>query len=198
MNRHEAHIGYTGIHHNAFITSDMESTIRYWRDLLGFRLSLTMEAPGSGGRQYFFSLNDTTFVSFFEWPQSEKVKPRRPGSKPDGAALFDHLSLGVKSMEDLLDLQELLINAQLAVSDIVDHGFVLSVYSYDPNGISVEFSFVKPEKSPHRNPLFTDRSPCKAATEGPDPSGFYDRSVPDEHDPQHIVIRKSEESAYFD
>jgi catechol 2,3-dioxygenase-like lactoylglutathione lyase family enzyme len=198
MNRHEALIEYTGIHHSAFITADMDSTIRYWRDLLGFRLSMTMVTPDSSGRQYFFSLNDSTFISFFEWPNAKKVKPRRHGSEGTGQILFDHISIGVKTMEDLYQIQELLINADYAVTDIVDHGFVCSVYSFDPNGVAVEFSFIRIDKSPHQKPVFADPNPGTVAKEGPDPSGFYDRSVPDQTDHEHIIIRKAEESKYFE
>ncbi len=198
MEKKQADIKYTGIHHNAFITADMDKTIRYWRDLLGFRLSMTMETPEGKGKQYFFSLDEVTFISFFEWPDAEKVRPKRHGSECTGPQLFDHISISVACMEDLYQIQELLVNAELAVSDIVDHGFVCSVYSFDPNGVPVEFSFIRKENSPHVNPVFADPNPGIAASEGADPSGFHDRTVPAAFPEDEIIIRKGEEAAFFE
>ncbi len=40
-----------GVNHLALITQDMEKTVRYWRDLLGFELIMTLGSPSY--RQYF-------------------------------------------------------------------------------------------------------------------------------------------------
>ncbi|RPI54551.1 MAG: VOC family protein, partial [Deltaproteobacteria bacterium] len=46
---------YTGINHLAMATRDMDSTIRFWRDLLGMRLVAGLGRPGY--RQYFFEIS---------------------------------------------------------------------------------------------------------------------------------------------
>ncbi|MEE8401208.1 MAG: VOC family protein [Candidatus Hydrothermarchaeaceae archaeon] len=44
-------VKFNGISHFAMATSDMDSTVRYWRDLLGMRLVAGLGKPGY--RQYF-------------------------------------------------------------------------------------------------------------------------------------------------
>ena len=46
---------YNGINHVALATSDMDKTIRFWRDLLGMRLIAGVGNPGR--RQYFFEIS---------------------------------------------------------------------------------------------------------------------------------------------
>jgi hypothetical protein len=50
---------------------------------------------------------------------------------------------------------------------VIDHGFIHSIYTYDPNGIALEFSV--DVKDIRRNPVFVDREPSNLASEGPEP-----------------------------
>ena len=45
-------VKYTGINHLAMVTRDMDTTIRFWRDLLGLRLVAGLGGPKY--RHYFF------------------------------------------------------------------------------------------------------------------------------------------------
>jgi len=54
---------FTGIHHPAFVTGDLDTTIRFWRDLLGKRLVYTLGEPGI--RQTFFAVSEETWVSLY-------------------------------------------------------------------------------------------------------------------------------------
>jgi catechol 2,3-dioxygenase-like lactoylglutathione lyase family enzyme len=58
---------YTGINHLAMATRDMDSTIRFWRDLFGMRLVAGLGRPGY--RQYFFEISEHDMIAFFEWPE---------------------------------------------------------------------------------------------------------------------------------
>ncbi|MBF0283320.1 MAG: VOC family protein [Magnetococcales bacterium] len=158
---------YTGFHHLAFVTGDMERTVRFWRDLLGMRLVYASGRPGY--RQYFFSVSDRDFVSFFEWPEARRVAYRRHGSPATGPMTFDHVSIGVADREALYRVSDLLAAADMPVSDVVDHGFVLSVYTYDPNGIPLEFTCNAPGIDIHRQPMFDDPDGPPSVHEGPDP-----------------------------
>lgn len=62
-----------GINHLAFATGDMETTIRFWRDLLGMRLVAGIGKPGA--RHYFFALSETDMVAFFKWPAVKASTP---------------------------------------------------------------------------------------------------------------------------
>ena len=56
-------MGLTGVNHLAFITNDMEKTVRFYRDLLG--MELTTGIGEQGFRHYFFKFG-SDHVAFFE------------------------------------------------------------------------------------------------------------------------------------
>jgi len=51
----------------------------------------------------------------------------------------------------------------------MDQGFVRSIYSFDPNGVPVEFSVAVPGADFRQVPLFVDRHPGDVAAEGAAP-----------------------------
>ena len=55
------------------------------------------------------------------------------------------------------------------MSEVIDHGFIHSIYSFDPNGIPVEFSYEVPGTDVRKSPLMADRQPVALALEGPEP-----------------------------
>jgi catechol 2,3-dioxygenase-like lactoylglutathione lyase family enzyme len=116
----------------------MDLTIRFWRDLLGLKLILKLGEPGE--RSYVFQLPGGDWVVFFEWAGVKPV-PEKPHHEPvKGPFIFDHVSFGVEGRKDLLDLKERLEGAGFEVSEVEDHGLFASVYSFDPNGVPIEFS----------------------------------------------------------
>lgn len=135
---------YSGIHHTAFGTGDIRSTVHFWRDLLGLRLSLVTGKEGD--RQYFFSLGSGGVVSFFEWPETTPIKRKTHGKPVKGPFAFDHLSIGVVSKYELIRIQLLLEKNEFPVSDVIDHGFIHSIYTFDPNGIPLEFTWELPDR----------------------------------------------------
>ncbi len=158
---------YTGIHHLAFATGNMEETIRFWRDLLGMRLVYSYGR--SGYRQYLFALSEQTFIAFFEWPGVEKLPHRPPGTPVSGPFAFDHVAIGVAGDEDLWNLTVRLSAAGFPASDVVDHGFVRSLYAFDNNGIPIEFSSPVSGIDLARQPALADSDPPAAAREGSEP-----------------------------
>jgi len=155
---------YSGIHHLAFATGDMEETIRFWRDLLGLRL--VYSHGRAGYRQYMFALTEQTFIAFFEWPSVEKLPHRPPGTPVVGPFAFDHVAIGVSSDDELWDLTVRLTAAGYPASDVIDHGFVHSLYSFDNNGIPIEFNSQVGGIDLLRQPLLSDSDPPPAAREG--------------------------------
>lgn len=145
---------YTGIHHAAFATRDIRLTTRFWRDLLGMPLVYCYGQPGY--RQYFFHIHGGGHISFFEWSDVSKIPLKRHGEPVSGPFGFDHVSIGVQSLNDLWDLMAKLDGAGFPVSDVVDHGCFFSIYSYDPNGIAVEFSWSRPDLNLLRDPVIQD------------------------------------------
>jgi len=160
-------IKYNAIHHLAMATRDMDETVRFWRDLLGMRLVVGLGKPGY--RHYFFEVSEKSHLAFFEWPGVEPVSEKDHGYPVRGPFIFDHVSFGVEEEEDLWRLKQRLEAAGFWASETIDHGFIHSVYSFDPNGIPIEFSWATGNVNVHEHPIMMDSAPSEATLEGPEP-----------------------------
>jgi len=157
-------IRFNGVNHLAMTTGDMDKTIRFWRDLLGMRLVAGLGQPGY--RHYFFQISDSDLIAFFEWTGVEPVAKKDHGRPVKGPFIFDHVSFGVDAEDDLWELKDRLEAAGFAVSDMIDHGFIHSIYAYDPNGIPIEFSHNKDGVDIRKEPQMRDRAPSQITLEG--------------------------------
>ncbi len=160
-------VRFTGVNHLAMATGDMEATIRFWRDLLGMRLVAGLGRPGY--RHYFFEISDNDMIAFFEWDGAEPIPEKDHGAPVKGPVAFDHVSFGVAAEDDLWNLKDRLDAAGVWVSEVVDHGFIHSIYAFDPNGIAIEFSAPVPGVDVRAYPVLADKNPAPAALEGNDP-----------------------------
>lgn len=158
---------YTGINHLAMVTGDMDATIRYWRDLLGMRLVAGLGKDGY--RHYFFEISDHDMIAFFEWPGVEKPPLKDHGVPRQGPFCFDHVSFEVAGDEDLCDLKNQLAAAGFWVSEIIDHGFIHSIYTFDPNQIPIEFSAPVEGVDVRKRPRMKDQNPSATTQEGAEP-----------------------------
>lgn len=157
---------FNGINHLAMATGNMDETIRFWRDLLGMRLVAGLGKPGY--RHYFFEISETDLLAFFEWPDVEPVSKKTHGRPVKGPFIFDHVSFGVETQDDLWEIAAKLDAAGFAVSDMIDHGFIHSIYSHDPNGIPIEFSCTVQGINIRKQPQMKDISPSQTAKQGPE------------------------------
>jgi catechol 2,3-dioxygenase-like lactoylglutathione lyase family enzyme len=158
---------FNGVNHLALATASMDGTIRFWRDLLGLRLIAGLGQPGY--RQYFFEISEKDMIAFFEWPGIEPVEEKEHGRPVKGPFVFDHVSLGMETEDDLWGLKDRIDAAGIWVSEVIDHGFIHSIYTYDPNGIPLEFSYHVKGTDVRSEPLMADRQPGPAAQEGSEP-----------------------------
>jgi catechol 2,3-dioxygenase-like lactoylglutathione lyase family enzyme len=157
---------FNGINHLAMATGDMDATIRFWRDLLGMRLVGGLGEPGF--RHYFFEISKTDLIAFFEWPGVKPIEHKAHGQPVRGPFVFDHVSFGVDSIDELWELKDTLDAAGFDSSDVIDHGFIHSIYAFDPNGIPIEFSWTVEGKNIHDEPVMGDIEPTTLAKEGPE------------------------------
>ncbi len=160
-------VRFNGVNHLAMATGDMDRTIRFWRDLLGMRLVAGLGQPGY--RHYFFQISDTDLIAFFEWPGVQPVAEKEHGRPVRGPYIFDHVSFGVETEADLWELKDKLEAAGFWVSDVINHGFIHSIYAYDPNGIPIEFSHNVEKVDIRREPQMRDVAPSKTTGEGSEP-----------------------------
>jgi catechol 2,3-dioxygenase-like lactoylglutathione lyase family enzyme len=158
---------FTGINHLAMATGNMDATIRYWRDLLGLRLVAGLGHPGY--RHYFFELTERDMIAFFEWPGVQPGPDKDHGAPVAGPFTFDHLSMGLATCDELWELRDKLDAAGFWVSEVVDHGFIHSLYSFDPNNIAVEFSVPVPGVDLRARPVMADTEPTELARQGAEP-----------------------------
>ena len=162
---------YTGINHLAMATQDMDATIRFWRDLLGMRLVAGLGRPGY--RHYFFEITDHDMITFFEWPEVEKGHEKDHGVPVKGPFVFDHVSFEVESDDDLWEIMDKFEAADIWISEVIDHGFIHSIYSFDPNNIAIEFSAPAKGVDIRRFPKMRDKHPSPLATEGSEQQPGY-------------------------
>ncbi|MBI2831465.1 MAG: VOC family protein [Chloroflexi bacterium] len=160
-------VSFNGVNHLAMATGDMDETVRFWRDLLGMRLVAGLGQPGY--RHYFFEISETDLIAFFEWPGVQPVPNKEHGRPVNGPFIFDHVSFGVETENDLWELKDRLEAAGFHVSDVIDHGFIHSIYAHDPNGIPIEFSHNVEEIDVREQPQMRDRTPSKITLEGAEP-----------------------------
>ena len=148
-------------------TADMDATIRFWRDLLGLRLVAGLGRPGY--RHYFLELSGTDMLAFFEWPNVAPIEPKDHGVPVAGPFAFDHVSIGVRDRNDLWEIKDRLEAAGFWASELIDHGFIFSLYSFDPNNIAIEFSCPVPGVDIRSHPIMADRNPSPVTQEGSEP-----------------------------
>ena len=155
-----------GINHLAFITDDMVTTIRFYRDLLGMKLSAGIGHDGY--RHYFFQLGDgRTHIAFFEYDGASVMKRKFPGNRTSEPLGFDHVSFTVESKQALFALRDRVEAAGIEVEGAVDHGLFWSIYFFDPhNNIPLEatWQFMDLEQTP----AISEDDPLDIAAEGAD------------------------------
>jgi catechol 2,3-dioxygenase-like lactoylglutathione lyase family enzyme len=158
---------WSGVHHMAMVTPDMDATVRFYDGVLGMRLCATLMAGPM--RHYFFEVDEGNTIAFFEIKGAETfAKPA--GAKPDRAIQFDHVSFALPDEVALLALRERLEAAGCEVTSVVDHDIIRSIYFTDPNGIALEASWwvddATARRSNYDDPvLFTDPNPVPAVKE---------------------------------
>ena len=152
------------INHLAFITEDIVKTIRYYRDLLGMRL--THGVGHDGFRHYFFKTGNN-YIAFFEYAGARTMQRKFPGKPTSEPVGFDHVSISVASKEDLFALKDRLEAAGIEVHGAVDHGFGWSIYFFDNNNIPLEATWEFLEVT--KPPAMAEEQPLAIVAEGAEP-----------------------------
>lgn len=130
------------IHHTAYRCRDAEQTRWFWEDVMGFPLAAAMvfdEEPGSNRRveymHLFFQMGDGNFIAFFDVPDDVNEKMFIPKHGFD-----QHIAFEVDTLEELKAWRRHLKSMGRPAFGPIDHGFIHSLYMYDPNGIQVEIT----------------------------------------------------------
>lgn len=117
-----------GVHHMALVCSDVEQTIRFYQELLGFPLvELFENRDYKGSTHLFFDLGHDNSLAFFDFPDL--------GLGPYTEVLggFHHLAISV-SREQWDAARQRLADAGVAMQIESE----VSVYFSDPDGVRLE------------------------------------------------------------
>jgi len=121
-----------GVHHVALICKDVEETIRFYQETLGFPLvELVENRDYAGSSHFFFDIGNGNLLGFFDFPGHDH---------PDFMETIggvQHIALST-SDEDFADMRKRLDEAGIAYIG-PDRGIHNSLYIRDPNGIGIEF-----------------------------------------------------------
>lgn len=120
-----------GIHHAALICSDVEQTIRFYQDLLGFPLvELTENRDYPGSSHFFFDVGNKTLLGFFDFPGLGL------GQVVEAIGGVQHIAISA-SREKWEEVQQRLDAAGVPYAG-PDLGIPESMYFKDPDGIQIE------------------------------------------------------------
>jgi catechol 2,3-dioxygenase-like lactoylglutathione lyase family enzyme len=117
-----------GLHHTALISSDVERTVRFYQDVLGFPLTELIENrdyPGSS--HFFFDIGNGNLLAFFDFPGLDV------GPYAEVLGGLHHMAISVEPQR----WEELVERLRAAGVDHEVHSGV-SVYFRDPDGARIE------------------------------------------------------------
>ena len=120
-----------GIHHAAFVCRDVEETIRFYQEFLGFPLVEVVENRDyTGSSHFFFDLGNRTLLGFFDFPGHD----HEPYKETIGA--LQHMAISVTS--EPCEAAKAKLDAAKVEYLGPDRGADDSLYFRDPNGMGIE------------------------------------------------------------
>jgi catechol 2,3-dioxygenase-like lactoylglutathione lyase family enzyme len=117
-----------GVHHVALVSSDVERTVRFYQDVLGFPLTEMFEnrdLPGS--THFFFDLGHGNTIAFFDLPGVD------PGPYAEVLGGLHHLAISIE--RDQWEAARRRLHAEGVETVEIDHS---SIYFRDPDGARLE------------------------------------------------------------
>ncbi len=128
------------IQHAAYRCRDAAQTRWFWEEVLGFELKMAPvfgKDPATGlpyeYMHLFFLMGDGNLIAFFDAPVDANEEMFEPGGGYDV-----HVAFECDGDEELMAWRNRIKAKGVACGKPVDHGFLRSIYMYDPNGLQVE------------------------------------------------------------
>ena len=130
------------LHHFAWRCRDAEETRRFYEDLLGLPLTHVIQAdnvPSTGEYSpyvhLFFRMADGSHIAFFDLGDGNAATP-----SPNTPAWVNHFAMELDNADEVAAARTRLVDAGVEVVGVTDHGFVQSIYFFDPNGLRLELT----------------------------------------------------------
>jgi catechol 2,3-dioxygenase-like lactoylglutathione lyase family enzyme len=145
---------FGGINHLALMCRDMDVTVDFYTNVLGMKLTKTIDLAGNQGKHFFFDAGGGDAVAFFWFPNGPKSVPSAELQKISATpGTMNHVAFDVPA-EKIDEYREMLVQKGLEVTEVVNHDdsesgvsqgisestFVRSLYFKDPDGIQLEFA----------------------------------------------------------
>ena len=133
------------LHHNAYVVRDQRATRRFYEDLIGLPLVACWterDEVFGGMRVYchtFYQLADGGALAFFQFESPEEYEQFGPQFRPSP---FIHIALKTTA-ENQAAIAERLTKAGRE-NFLMEHGYCLSLYTTDPDGLNLEFTVDDP------------------------------------------------------
>jgi glyoxylase I family protein len=132
----------TRMHHYAFVTTDLEKTRSFYEEIIGLPLIATwaeIDHLRDRDRAYchaFFELADGSAMAFFQFEDPDQEIPVVPPASP-----FAHIALQCDPQTQR-EVHNRLRHAGYRAEDVTvrDHGYCVSLYVRDPNGVRIELT----------------------------------------------------------
>lgn len=128
------------LNHVAWRCRDAEQTRHFYEDLLGLPLAHTVQAdkvPSTGEDSpyfhIFFELADGSYIAFFDICDGKGAE-----QVPDMPSWLHHFAFEVSDLAQVHAMKARLEAAGIEVVGVTDHGFIQSIYFFDPNGLRLE------------------------------------------------------------
>ena len=133
-------------HHLAFAARDMQATHRFYADVMGFDLVKAVAAPtdrpGGWAKHLFYDTGtgaDGGLIAFWELHDERMEGNDTAISTGLGYEPWvNHVAFAAADLDDIEHRKGQWLDGGFDVMEI-DHGFCVSIYTMDPNGILVEF-----------------------------------------------------------
>ncbi|MFI8187173.1 VOC family protein [Actinacidiphila glaucinigra] len=120
-----------GVHHVAFICRDVEETIRFYQEFLGFPLvELVENRDYAGSSHFFFDIGHGNLLGFFDFPGHDHP------DQHETIGGLQHLALSVTAEQFTAAKRRLDETGTEYLGP--DRGVEDSLYIRDPNGVNVE------------------------------------------------------------
>ncbi|HEX8967170.1 MAG TPA: VOC family protein [Chloroflexota bacterium] len=120
-----------GVHHMALICSDVERTIQFYQDLVGFPLVELMENRDyRGSTHLFFDIGNDNLLAFFDFPGL--------GLQPGVESIGSVQHIAISTTPENLERTRVKLEERGIPYLGPDRGVTTSIYFKDPDGIQIE------------------------------------------------------------
>lgn len=130
------------LHHFAYRCRDAAETTAFYEGVLGLPLVNVVKSdyvPSIGEAQrfahIFFEMRDGSHLAFFDLGDNVASEP-----SPNTPSWVNHIALEVDTTDEVIEAKSRLEEAGIEVRGVTDHGFINSIYFFDPNGVRLELT----------------------------------------------------------